>query len=89
MIRVVELPFSLAVQAVGHVRSKDNAVDRACELGTELVILTSHLASDRVRVELTKLLTTLAPYRASPAVRDLLETAHPVLAGPISSLSQS
>jgi hypothetical protein len=74
--------FSLAVQAIGHVRSKDNAVDRACELGTELVSLTSHLASDRVKVELGRVLNVLASYRTSPAVRELTEAAQPVLAGP-------
>ena len=71
--------FSLAVQAIGHVRSKDNAVDRACELGAELVTITGQLASDRVKVELARVLTALQPYRTSAAVRELAEAARPVL----------
>jgi hypothetical protein len=71
--------FSLAVQAIGHVRSKDNAVDRACELGAELVTITGQLASDRVKVELARVLTALQPYRTSAAVRELVEAARPVL----------
>jgi len=61
--------FSLAVQTIGHVRSKDNAVDRACQLGAELVTITGQLASDRVKVELARVLTALQPYRTSAAVR--------------------
>ena len=61
--------FSLAVQAIGHVRSKDNAVDRACQVGSELVTITGQLASDRVKVELAKMLNALHPYRTSAAVQ--------------------
>ena len=75
--------FSLAVQAVGHVHSKDNAVDRACQLGAELVTITGHLASDRVRVELAKVLDALQPYRTSAPVRELTEAARPVLVDPL------
>jgi hypothetical protein len=71
--------FSLAVQAVGHLQGSDKAVDRACEIGSELVAVTSGLASDRVQVELAKVLAALHPYRKSAAVRDLCETARPVL----------
>jgi hypothetical protein len=71
--------FSLAVQAVGHVRSKDNAVDRACQVGTEMVAITAELASDRVRVELARVMAALRPYRTSAAVRDLAEAARPAL----------
>jgi hypothetical protein len=73
--------FSLAVQAIGHVQSKDNAVDRACQIGTELVTITSQLASDRVKVELARVLSVLQPYRTSPAARELTEAARPVLNG--------
>ncbi len=71
--------FSLAVQAIGHIQSKDNAVDRACQIGSELVTVTSQLASDRVRVELTRVLSVLQPYRTSAAARELAEAARPVL----------
>jgi len=71
--------FSLAVQAIGHVQSKDNAVDRACQVGAELVTITGQLASDRVRVELARVLCALHPYRSSAAVRELAEAARPVL----------
>jgi hypothetical protein len=71
--------FSLAVQAIGHVRSKDRAVDRACQLGAELVTITDQLASDRVKVELARVMTALRPYRTSAAVRELAEAARPVL----------
>jgi hypothetical protein len=71
--------FSLAVQAIGHVQSKDKAVDRACQVGTELVTITRHLASDRVKVELARVLNALHPYRTSAAVRELAEAARPVL----------
>ena len=71
--------FSLAVQAIGHVRSKDNAVDRACQVGSELVTITGQLASDRVKVELAKMLNALHPYRTSAAVQELAEAARPVL----------
>jgi hypothetical protein len=71
--------FSLAVQAIGHVRSKDRAVDRACQLGAELVTVTGQLASDRVKVELARVMTALRPYRTSAAVRELAEAVRPVL----------
>jgi hypothetical protein len=73
--------FSLAVQAISHLRSKDNAVDRACEVGSELAALAGQLASDRVNVGLAQLLTALRPYHRSPAVQDLAEAARPVLGG--------
>jgi hypothetical protein len=73
--------FSLAVQAIGHIQSKDKAVDRACEIGSELVAVTGEIASDRVRVELARVLTALRPYRRSAAVRELADAARPVLAG--------
>jgi len=73
--------FSLAVQAIGHVQGKDKAVDRACEIGSELVAVTSEIASDRVRVELAKVLTALRPYRRSAAVRELADAAQPFLGG--------
>jgi hypothetical protein len=72
--------FSLAVQAIAHIHSKDNAVDRACEVGAELVTITGQLASDRVKVQLVRLLNALDPYRTSAAVRELAEAAQPVLA---------
>jgi hypothetical protein len=71
--------FSLAVQAIGHVESKDNAVDRACQVGAELVTITGQLASDRLKVELARVLSALHPYRSSAAVRELAEAARPVL----------
>jgi hypothetical protein len=71
--------FSLAVQAIGHVQSKDHAVDRACQLGAELVTITGQLASDRVKVALAQVLSALHPYRTSAAVRELAEAARPVL----------
>lgn len=74
--------FSLAVQAIGHIQSKDNAVDRACEVGNDLVAVTSQIASDRVKVELAKVLKALHPYRQSAAVRELVEVARPVLGSP-------
>jgi len=73
--------FSLAVQAIGHVQGKDKAVGRACEFGSEFVAVTSEIASDRVRVELARVLTALRPYRRSAAVRELADAARPVLAG--------
>ncbi len=72
--------FSLAVQAIGHIQSKDKAVDRACEIGSELVAVTSEIASDRVKVELARVMTALRPYRRSAAVRELADAARPVLA---------
>lgn len=71
--------FSLAVQAAGHLRSKDNAVDRACQIGAELVTITGQLSSDRVKVELARVLTTLRPYAQTAAVRELTEAARPLL----------
>jgi hypothetical protein len=71
--------FSLAVQAIGHAKSKDKAVDRACEIGHELITITSQLASDRVRTQLANVLTTLRPYRMSAPVQELMEAAQPVL----------
>jgi len=71
--------FSLAVQAIGHAQSKDKAVDRACEVGHELVALTSRLASDRVRTQLAHVLDALRPYRKSAPVQELEEAARPVL----------
>lgn len=71
--------FSLAVQAIGHARSKDKAVDRACEIGHELVAITSQLASDRVRTQLANVLTALRPYQTSGAVHGLMEAALPIL----------
>lgn len=73
--------FSLAVQAIGHIQSKDIAVDRACQIGTELVTITSQLASDRVKVELARVLSVLQPYRTSAAAQELAEAARPVLNG--------
>jgi hypothetical protein len=54
-------------------------LDLACDAGRELVGITSEINSGRVRIELAKVLTALRPYKATPAVRDLLETAHPVM----------
>lgn len=71
--------FSLAVQAIGHARSKDKAVDRACEVGHQLVDLASQLASDRVRIQLANVLDALRPYRMSATVQGLAEAARPVL----------
>jgi len=71
--------FSLAVQAIGHAHSKDKAVDRACEVGHELIAITSQLASDRVRAQLANVLNALRPYRTSAPVRRLIEAARPVL----------
>ncbi len=71
--------FSLAVQAIGHIQGKDNSVDRACEVGAELVAITGQLASDRVKVELVRVLNALHPYCTSAAVRELAEAARPVL----------
>jgi len=71
--------FSLAVQAIGHARSKDKAMDRACEVGHELVAMTSQLASDRVRTQLANVLNALRPYRTSGAVQGLIEAVRPVL----------
>lgn len=71
--------FSLAVQAVGHLRSKDNSVDRACQVGAELVTITGQIASDRVKVELARVLNTMRPYAQVSVVRELTEAARPVL----------
>ena len=72
--------FSLAAQAIGHIRSRDNAVDRACQLGADLVTISGQLASDRVTVELARVLKALRPYRTR-AVRELAEAARPLLGG--------
>ncbi len=71
--------FSLAVQAIAHLRSKDNAVDAACQVTGELVAITAQLASDRVKVELARVLMALRPYHTSAAVREVTEAAQPVL----------
>jgi hypothetical protein len=71
--------FSLAVQAIGHLQSKDNAVDAACQVTGELAAITAQLASDRVKVELARVVLALRPYRASAAVREAIEAAGPVL----------
>jgi Helix-turn-helix domain len=71
--------FSLAVQAIGHLQSKDNAVDAACQVIGELAAITAQLASDRVKVELAKVVMALRPYRTSAAVREAIEAAGPVL----------
>jgi transcriptional regulator with XRE-family HTH domain len=71
--------FSLAVQAIAHLRSKDNAVDAACHLTGELVTITAQLASDRVKVELARVLAALRPYESSAAVREVTEAARQVL----------
>jgi transcriptional regulator with XRE-family HTH domain len=71
--------FSLAVQAIGHLQSKNQAVDAACHATGELVAITTQLASDRVKVELARVLTALRPYDASAAVREVTEAARPVL----------
>ena len=80
--------FSLAVQAIGHVQSKDNAVD-SCQVAGELAAITAQLASDRVKVELARVLTALHPYRTSAAVRELIEAARPVLGDSHASCGQS
>lgn len=71
--------FSLAVKARGHAQGPHMDLDLACDAGRELVGITSEINSGRVRIELAKVLTALRPYKATPAVRDLLETAHPVM----------
>lgn len=74
--------FSLAVQAVGHIRSKDHSVDRACQVGAELVTITDQIASDRVKVELARVLNTMRPYAQVRVVRELTDAARPVLNDP-------
>jgi tetratricopeptide (TPR) repeat protein len=70
--------FSLGVQAIGYAQAGE--VERACAVATELVAMTSQLASARVRIRLAEALEALQPYRDVAVVRDLREAAQPVLA---------
>lgn len=72
--------FTLAVKALGHAQGKDMDLDRACDVGRELVAITSEINSERVRLELATVLATLRPYKAERAVKDLFEVARPVMA---------
>ena len=71
--------FTLAVKALGHAQGPDRDLERACDAGRELVAITSGINSGRVRLELARVLTALRPHSGEPAVRDLLESARPVM----------
>lgn len=72
--------FTLAVKALGHAQGTQMDLRRACDAGRELVAITSEINSDRVRMELARLLATLRPYKANQAVKEFFEAARPVMA---------
>ncbi len=71
--------FTLAVKALGYAQGANKDLDLACDTGHELLAITSEIASNRVRLELARLLAALRPYQATPGVRDFLEAARPVM----------
>ncbi len=72
--------FTLAVKALGHAQGANKDLDLACDTGRDLLAVTSEIASNRVRLELARVLDALRPYQATPAVRDFLEAARLVMA---------
>lgn len=75
--------FSLGVQALGHLQTSDLSVDQACTLTQELISCIRRVRSDRLVLRLGEIMRALKPHARVATVKELQETARPLLAFPV------